>query len=167
MTEIPKCPYCGDRMFLNISTQEHDEGVFSVWYQCMTCESTSSHLEFPGSSSYDEVKKKTLDVALHRSEPCNRVLTLDEVIAKIDSDEMSFTWIEFAKHTHAGLYPLNQFILEDENPHERKITLFFFGADPWMYENEDDYGKTWRCWKHEPTAEEMKTTPWMISKPSK
>ena len=31
----------------------------------------------------------------------------------------------------------------------------------------EDYLKTWRCWKHEPTAEEMKTTPWMTSKPSK
>lgn len=164
MTEIPKCPYCGDRMFLNISTQEHDGGAFSIWCQCVTCESTSPHLEFPGSSAYDEVKKKTLDVALHRSEPYNRVLTLDEVITKIDSDEMSFTWVEFAKHTHENLYPLNQFILEDENPKERKITLFFFGANPWMYENEDDYGKTWRCWLKKPTEEKRFATNWEEAK---
>ena len=109
MTEIPKCPYCGDRMFLNISTQEHDGGAFSIWCQCVTCESTSPHLEFPGSSAYDEVKKKTLDVALHRSEPYNR-------------------------------------------------------ANPWMYENEDDYGKTWRCWLKKPTEEKRFATNWEEAK---
>lgn len=103
-------------------------------------------------------------ITLHRSEPCNRVLTLDEVIAKIDSDEMSFTWVEFAKHTHEDIYPLNQFILEDESPQERKITLFFFGANPWMYENEDDYGKTWRCWLKKPTEEKRFATNWEEAK---
>lgn len=164
MNERPKCPYCGDKMFLSVPPRMHDKEVLSAWYQCVTCESTSSHLEFPGSSKYDEIKKKTLDVALCRAESRNRVLTLNEVIAKIDSDEMSFTWVEFAKHTHAGLYPLNQFILEDENPKERKITLFFFGANPWMDEKEDDYGKTWRCWLKEPTKEERFATNWEEAK---
>lgn len=44
--------------------------------------------------------------------------------------------------------------------HHKSPTGCKFGANPLMDENEDDYGKTWRGWKHEPTKEEMAQTPW-------
>lgn len=43
-------------------------------------------------------------------------------------------------------------------------TYTFFGS---FTRKVEDYLKTWRCWIHEPTAEKMKTTPWMTSEPSK
>lgn len=103
-----------------------------------------------------------LDKALNRSNPKNRVLTLEEFfLRKIDSEDLDFSWIEFAKGTQTKLHHLNQFIVDDYNSEYETFDLFFYGSpNHWRFENESEYGKTWRCWLRKPTKEEMEGTPW-------
>lgn len=148
-------------MEIRVSLTTPDLGLLSAQYKCMTCESTSPRIEFSGGTSNEKIIERLQTVSLRRVEPKNRVLTLEEVLRKIYADDLEFSWIEFAKDTHTNLYHLNQFILENENPEDKTIDLFFFGVpDPWQREKESDYGKTWRCWLRKPTEGEMEGTPW-------
>ena len=66
MTETPKCPYCGAEMELKYVCGEY-------FCLCAACEATS-----PARTS----KEAAVASALHRTEPENRPLTLDELRAK-------------------------------------------------------------------------------------
>lgn len=146
MSKTPKCPGCGADMEL----MHLHNTIF--YYVCTKCGWDS-----PGGSDPESAFR----MAMRRAEPKNRVMTREEILRKIYADDLEFSWIEFAKDTHTNLYHLNQFILENENPEDKTIDLFFFGVpDPWQREKESDYGKTWRCWLHKPTKEEMEETPW-------
>lgn len=90
------------------------------------------------------------------NKPENRVLTFAG--ARKQCTKEHFTWIEDEGDVSIGFVtPV------DEVDSTVKIYTFFGSFTRKL----EDYLKTWRCWKHEPTAEEMKTTPWMTSKPSK
>ena len=67
MTETPKCPYCGAETRLN----ESNKGIY--WYECRECNATGPTERTP---------VEAFSAALHRAEPKNRHLTLDEVRAK-------------------------------------------------------------------------------------
>lgn len=67
MTETPKCPYCGAETRLN----ENNEGIY--WYECWECNATGPTEKTP---------EEALSAALHRAEPENRPITLDEVRAR-------------------------------------------------------------------------------------
>lgn len=96
-----------------------------------------------------------LDI-MESNKPENRVLTF--ACARKQCTKEHFTWIEDEGDVSIGFVaPV------DEVDSTVKIYTFFGSFTRKL----EDYLKTWRCWKHEPTAEEMKTTPWMTSKPSK
>ena len=79
MSETPKCPYCGDRMKIRVSLITPDWELLSAQYKCMTCESTSPRIEFPGDTPNEKIIERLQAVSSRRIEPKNRVLTLEEL----------------------------------------------------------------------------------------
>ena len=61
--KTPKCPYCGDRMELQVVMSEGGSG-YTAWYQCVVCDSTSPFIELPESSTRVQIEKKALAAAL-------------------------------------------------------------------------------------------------------
>ena len=147
MNNTPKCPYCGDRMALHVLPHTTEQEFFSVWYQCVTCESTSPRLEFSGDTSQDKIKDRILTVSLRRAEPKNRVLTLEEATG---SDEP--VWLE----------AMSRVFIADVcvAPDARMAQIQTIGEASCAYLPLCDYGVLWRCWLRKPTEAERRETPW-------
>ena len=87
---------------------------------------------------------------LKEQEP--RVLTLDELRALYNT--VHFVWVEdngddncFDGYAEVDVY-------------KEKVELFEFGNEVQWEPDNDNYGKTWRCWSSRPTDEQMEATPW-------
>mgnify|MGYP004497988923 CR=1 FL=1 len=70
MCEFPCCPYCGDKMELQVVMSEGGSG-YTAWYQCVVCDSTSPFIELPENSTRVQIEKKALVAALYRTVPEN------------------------------------------------------------------------------------------------
>lgn len=168
MNNTPKCPYCGDRMKIHILLHTTEPKFFSAWYQCVSCKSTSPRFKFPISCATSEIKKATLEVALYRIEPKNRVLTLEEARnAEVDTFGTAMHWLELKIHPykcegeeirHAVLAV--SIFFENESEDGEADVMYSCTGEPsaWLFQKE--YGKRWRCWLRKPTKEEMEGTPW-------
>lgn len=145
--KCPKCPYCGDKMILHILTHRCHATLTSAWYQCVTCDSESPHIEFPFSCATSKTEETTLAVALRRIKPKNRLLTLEEATG---SDEP--VWLE----------AMSRVFIADVcvAPDARMAQIQTIGEASCAYLPLCDYGVLWRCWLRKPTKEEMEGTPW-------
>lgn len=145
--KCPKCPYCGDRMKLQIITPELGKETYTVWYQCVVCDSTSPQLEIPADSTYSQIEAKALASVMRRVESENRVLTLEEATG---SDEP--VWLE----------AMSRVFIADVcvAPDARMAQIQTIGKASCEYLPLCDYGVLWRCWLRNPTKEEMEGTPW-------
>lgn len=162
MSETPKCPYCGDKMILHILPHRYHATLTSAWYQCVTCDSASPHIEFPLSCATSKIEETTLAVTLRRAEPENRVLTFDEVATYADLPEMTLMWVEvkFAKES--------DIFQEIPIGFNGELVQFLYPNGAQIYTDKhnyppEDYGSRWRCWLKKPTAAEMEGTPWESS----
>ena len=147
MSETPKCPYCGDRMEIRASLLAPEEDLLSVWYQCVTCESTSPRIELYGGTPNEKIIERLLAVWSRRAEPKNRVLTLEEL--KVYT---GFLWSE--NRYRSFDYEGGPAFVEEG---------FMYAGDgdvDLRRDISDTYGKNWRCWLRKPTKEEMEGTPW-------
>lgn len=94
-----------------------------------------------------------LTAAIHRAEPENRPLTLEEIIAKLENKELDVVWVECTVLMAA--VPMCP-------SHRHGDTAFFFA--PLMIractETLSNYGKSWRCWPRKPTPEQMEAAKW-------
>lgn len=88
-----------------------------------------------------------LDKALNRSNPKNRVLTLEEATG---SDEP--VWLE----------AMSRVFIADVcvAPDARMAQIQTIGKASCAYLPLCDYGVLWRCWLRKPTEAEMRETPW-------
>lgn len=147
VNETPKCPYCGDRMEICASLITPALDLISAWYQCVTCESTSPRIEFPGDTKNDKIKERLQAVLSRRAEPKNRVLTLEEL--KVYT---GFLWSE------------NRYGLFDYEGEPAFVEKGFMYAGNGNVDLRRDisnaYGKNWRCWLKKPTEAERQETPW-------
>lgn len=164
MNNTPKCPYCGDRMKIHILLHTTEPKFFSAWYQCVSCKSTSPRFKFPISCATSEIKKATLEVALYRIEPKNRVLTLEEVRnTEKDAFDFMMHWLElkFEPHkckgeeTASAIFAVSMYF-DDES--DDVIYSPAYVTDYYLLKNQ--YGKKWRCWLRKPTEAERRETPW-------
>ena len=146
MSETPKCPYCGDRMEPRVSLTT-ERNLFSAWYQCVTCESTSPRIEFSGGTSNEKIIERLQAVSSRRIEPKNRVLTLEEL-----KNHAGFLWNE-------NRY--DSFESEGEPAYAENGFLYAGNGNVDLRRDiSDTYGKNWRCWLRKPTKEEMEGTAW-------
>lgn len=140
MTETPKCPYCGAGMELKYVCGE-------FFCLCAACEATS-----PMGTS----KEAALSAALHRAEPVNRPLTLEELKAHCakgrDAEPL---WVEFDTVSDMALWVLAN---TPYGMDEKDIPSIAY----WLKDKElvSEYGKFWRCWPRKPTREQMAAEKW-------
>lgn len=167
MSETPKCPYCGDRMKIHVlpHTTEQEQKFFSAWYQCVSCKSTSPRFKFPISCATSEIKKATLEVALYRVEPKNRVLTLEEVKnAEMDTFHNVMHWLELKQPEDSeiryGVLGASMFLFDEKIEDDLDVIFTAAGMGEECRMKQKEYCKYWRCWLRKPTNEEMEGTPW-------
>ena len=148
MSETPKCPYCGDRMEIRASLLTPERDLISAWYQCVTCESTSPRIEFPGDTANDKIIERLQAVSSRRTEPKNRVLTLEEVVRG------KAMWYEERTRQVARVVILGY---AQNEPGFTELIGYLANK---FYRRDDAYNNFWRCWLRKPTKEEMEGTPW-------
>lgn len=148
MSETPKCPYCGDRMKIRVSLTTPDWGLLSAQYKCMTCESTSPRIEFPGGTPNDKIIERLQAMSSRRAEPKNRVLTLEEVVRG------KAMWYEGRTRQVARMVILGY---AQNKPGFTKLIGYLANE---FYRRDDAYNVFWRCWLRKPTPKEMEETPW-------
>lgn len=138
MTETPKCPYCGAETRLN----ENNEGIY--WYECRECNATGPTEKTP---------VEAFSAALHRAEPENHPLTLEEIIAELGNKELDVVWVECT--VLMGAVPMFP-------SHRHEDTAFFFAplTQRSCTDTLSNYGKTWRCWPRKPSPEQMAAAKW-------
>lgn len=73
MSEFPHCPYCGDKMELQVEMPDGG-GDYTVWYQCVVCNSTSPFVQIPKGNTRTQIEKKALSAALYRAVSGNDTL---------------------------------------------------------------------------------------------
>lgn len=145
MTETPKCPYCGAETRLN----ENNEGIY--WYECRECNATGPTENTP---------VEAFSAAIHRAEPENRPLTLEEVL-ELGKDEDSIVYIESRRFGGCGWYqPCSIICDSSEAGQKNEIHFYEPGNDLPEFWPEAEYGKSWRCWPRKPTPEQMAAAEW-------
>lgn len=141
MTETPKCPYCGAETHLN----ENNEGIY--WYECRECNATGPTEKTP---------VEAFSAALHRAEPENRPLTLEELKAHCakgrDAEPL---WVEYDTVRDMALWVLANTPCGMD---EKDIPSLAY----WLKDEElvSEYGEFWRCWPRKPTPEQMAAWKW-------
>lgn len=96
---------------------------------------------------------EAFSAALHRAEPENRPLTLEEILAKANEEDWNFVWVEHKEYrTPMQLCPW----------HRERDKMIFCGLpfDVQIAENILEIRKTWRCWPRKPTPEQMAAEKW-------
>ena len=88
--------------------------------------------------------------ALEEQEP--RVLTLEELRSLDGTDH--FVWLE-----DNGEYDLYDCYAE-VTTYQNNVELNTFGREVEFEPDNEEYGKTWRCWSARPTEEQRKAVKW-------
>lgn len=144
MTETPKCPYCGEKMevthaFVNNATAAH-----KLVYTCF-CRECGVYT--PKRSTPEEA----LSAALHRAEPENHPLTLEE--AQKQSKNGNVVWLEMPGKPYA--------VVAYVTPTDKLSSIccvYILSSTLTMHSKK--YGKLWRCWPRKPTPEQMAAEKW-------
>lgn len=142
MSETPKCPGCGADMEL---MQMHLCNP-AFYYACAKC-GWDSPIGIDSESAFR--------MAMRRTEPKNRVLTLEELKAYCEGGaDATPLWYEVKDHGD-----VDRWMVIDLPKHAFGSTAMvkclvnsqFF---------EPTYGEEWRCWLRKPTETERRETPW-------
>ena len=156
MTETPKCPYCGGKMALKV--REEPKNKWNARYICNKCHSTGPYANECQEKSYAE--EVALAYTLHRAEPENKPLTLEEVM-ELGKDEDSIVYIESRRFGRRGwCQPCAIIFNSSAEGQKNEIHFYEPGNELPDFWPEAEYGKTWRCWPRKPTLEQMATEKW-------
>ncbi len=139
MSEKPKCPGCGADMEL----VHLCNAAFCYVCKC----GWDSPVGIDSESAFR--------MAMRRTEPKNRVLTLEEVEAYCEGGaDVTPLWYERKDHSDINRWmviDLPELAFGSAATVKRLVNSPFF---------ESTYGEKWRCWLRKPTNEEMEGTPW-------
>ena len=103
--------------------------------------------------NFDDEEKDALTKAIEAltaQEP--RVLTLEELRSLDGTDH--FVWLE-----DNGEYELYDCYAE-VTTYQNNVELNTFGREVEFEPDNEEYGKTWRCWSARPTEEQRKAVKW-------
>lgn len=135
MSETPKCPGCGADMELMHLCNA------AFCYVCTKC-------GWDSPTGIDS--ESAFRMAMRRTEPKNRVLTLEEVDAHCEGGaDAAPLWVEF----DGGA---NGWVLIAPVRETRKMDF----VSKLLVTMGILYGKEWRCWLRKPTKEETEAAPW-------
>ena len=157
---MPKCPYCGAEMQLYYEHSVHSDEY--VAYRCPKCLTHSPMKMIDYLEPSDKALSDAYIAAMTRWQEPNKVLTLEEVleIARQNKDGYNhICWIEkvdvrcISTPGFLGGYGIHSEIYVNFEFYE--VVTEYPDCVP-----AEEYGKTWRCWMGNPTAQEMAETPW-------
>lgn len=132
MSETPKCPGCGaDMELVNLCNAAF----------CYVCKcGWDSPVGIDSESAFR--------MAMHRVEPKNRVLTLEEVA------KSEVMWYDDRLRTRARVVILGWGRCEPD------FTKLVDRCGDEFYRKNASYNDFWRCWLRKPTEAERRETPW-------
>lgn len=133
MSEKPKCPGCGADMELIYLCKD------AFCYDCTKC-GWDSPTGIDSESAYR--------MAMRRTEPKNRVLTLEEVA------KSEVMWYDDRLRTRARVVILGWGRCEPD------FTKLVDRCGDEFYRKNASYNDFWRCWLRKPTEAERRETPW-------
>lgn len=140
MNNTPKCPGCGADMELMHLCNA------AFCYACTKC-GWGSPIGIDSESAFR--------MAMRRTEPKNRVLTLEELKAYCtEGADAAPLWYEDKDNGDVSRWmviDLPELAFGSTATVKRLLNSQFF---------EPTYGENWRCWLRKPTKEEMEGTPW-------
>nr|DAT82491.1 MAG TPA: TFIIB zinc-binding [Caudoviricetes sp.] len=140
MNNTPKCPGCGADMELMHLCNA------AFCYACTKC-GWGSPIGIDSESAFR--------MAMRRTEPKNRVLTLEELKAYCtEGADAAPLWYEDKDNGDVSRWmviDLPELAFGSTATVKRLLNSQFF---------EPAYGENWRCWLRKPTKEEMEGTPW-------
>lgn len=155
---LPRCPWCGYMMRLKKFTP--NGAGYEAYYRCTNCDVDSPHVY---AESTEEAENKAYKAATnHFYNPGNRVLTLEEVLEIVRQNADGYNhicWLEkvdvrgISTPGFLGGYGIHSEIYVNFDFYE--VVTEYPDCVP-----REGYGKTWRCWMRNPTAQEMAETPW-------
>lgn len=145
MTEAPKCPYCGTEML--------DD---SYTWICPKCYSNSPVViwneERVKGMTEEEKMAYAREAALHRAEPENRPLTLDEVRVHCENGVSAVPlWVELKRAHILSRWVIIRSAIRS-NDFKELLTFVELCSD--------QYNALWRCWPRMPTPEQMAAEKW-------
>ena len=109
--------------------------------------------------NFDDEEKDALTKAIEAlTEQEPRVLTLEELRSLNGTDH--FVWLEDnGGYTLNGGYALYDCYAE-VTAYRNNVELNIFGSEVEFEPDNEEYGKTWRCWSARPTEEQREAVPW-------
>lgn len=151
---MPRCPYCGSTMHENLYAYKNGGGWCN--FECPNCGAMSPKKE--NSESCNEAELAAYFVAKKRYKEPNRVLTWEKIngiiAADIEAKKAALMWVEYNKRIGEWGY------ISKYDEDDALCILCVVGFEDEVLRFASDYGKTWRCWMRNPTAQEMRDTPW-------
>lgn len=151
MSETPKCPGCGADMELMMLLCNSE-----FYYVCAKCGWGSPVGVDPESA---------FRMAMCRTEPKNRVLTLEEVKnAEMDTFHNVMHWLELKQPEDSeiryGVLGASMFLFDEKIEDDLDVIFTAAGMGEECRMKQKEYCKYWRCWLRKPAKEEMEGTPW-------
>ena len=144
---LPRCPYCGGEMEIEIFENYLGWCGQAVCKKCKSRAALKRHYALQA-----EAEQAAYEAAMQRWQEPNRVLTLDEVreYCKQGADAAPL-WVEFQRIPSVSrwLVICSPEFMCNNNDTVRNYCIGF----------DYKYNETWRCWLRKPTEEEMATTP--------
>lgn len=152
MNDSPRCPYCGDKMELQVEMPDGGND-YTVWYQCVACDSTSPFVQIPKGNTRTQIEKKALSAALYRAVSGNDTL---DVSKKTESEKCT----SFAVLPSGIIFNISRIdgIIRFEVK-DKPYGVFVGGSDEAFRIDYDDY-KALLPELHLPTEAERRETPW-------
>lgn len=152
MSETPKCPGCGADMEL---MQMHLCNP-AFYYACAKC---------GWDSPIGIDSELAFRMAMRRTEPKNRVLTLEEVKnAEMDTFHNVMHWLELKQPEDSeiryGVLGASMFLFDEKIDDDLDVIFTAAGMGEECRMKQKEYCKYWRCWLRKPTEAEMRGTPW-------
>lgn len=121
--------------FMELYREEEDREVYDQHYDRMVVVSNACNL---------------IEELLKDQEP--RVLTLEELRSLNGTDH--FVWFE--DNGGYDFYDCYAEVITYRN----NVELNTFGSEVEFEPDNEEYGKTWRCWSSRPTDEQREAVPW-------
>lgn len=145
------CPWCGAEMKRDWRQTDYGEPSREVWFACENCKSNSP---IAWGENYDEALKTATEYAMRRYPPI-KPMTLEEAY------EADHCYLEYdTKGMSTIVVLLGMMSTNARNKSRVEILEFGEEADFCTKLECADYGRTWRCWKREPTDEERSAAEW-------
>ena len=153
---IPRCPYCGAEMGIDVVES------YLGWCGQAVCKECRSRAALERYYvRQEEAEQAAYEAAMQRWQEPNRALTLEEVqaLAYAEYEQQHVLSVEYRAIIKGAENVFRPCVVAHESLSMVGILELYDGANMKLMEK-SMYGKCWRCWLRKPTQKEMEAVPW-------